>query len=75
MTGTQSRWPACDPDLLGRALFAESQTDMCIYHGVSLWGIFRDGGSPLSVGRAMRERWPNCVAMYGQTNNYVFFND
>jgi len=56
---------ACDPDLLGRALFAESQTDMCIYHGVSLWGIFRDGGSPLSVGRAMRERWPNRVAMYG----------
>lgn len=54
-----------DPDLLGRALFAESQTDVCIYHGVPLWGIFHDGGSPLQVGRAMRERWPNRVALYG----------
>jgi predicted TIM-barrel fold metal-dependent hydrolase len=54
-----------DPDLLGRALFAESQTDVCIYHGVSLWGIYRDGGSPLHVGRAMRERWPDRVALYG----------
>ena len=54
-----------DPDLLGRALFAESQTDVCIYHGVPLWGIYRDGGSPLQVGREMRARWPNRVALYG----------
>ena len=56
---------AADPDLLGHALFAESQTDVCVYHGTPLYGIYRDGGSPLSVGRAMRERWPDRVALYG----------
>ncbi|HTF49735.1 MAG TPA: amidohydrolase family protein [Pseudonocardia sp.] len=54
-----------DPELLGRALFEESDTDMCVYHGTPLYGIFRDGGSPLSVGRAMRERWPGRVELYG----------
>ena len=54
-----------NPDLLGRALFAESDTDMCIYHGVPLYGIYQDGGSALWVGQAMRERWPDRVALYG----------
>jgi predicted TIM-barrel fold metal-dependent hydrolase len=54
-----------DPDLLGRALFAESDTDACIYHGTPLYGIYRDGGSPLWVGRQMRDRWPDRVALYG----------
>ncbi|HWK43699.1 MAG TPA: amidohydrolase family protein [Stellaceae bacterium] len=56
---------ADDPDLIGRSLFAESQTDICIYHGTPLYGIYKDGGSPLSVGRAMREMWPDRVALYG----------
>ncbi|EIF31661.1 putative TIM-barrel fold metal-dependent hydrolase [Burkholderia sp. Ch1-1] len=56
---------AADPDLMAQALFAESQTDVCIYHGTPLYGIYRDGGSPLSVGRAMRERYPDRVALYG----------
>jgi predicted TIM-barrel fold metal-dependent hydrolase len=54
-----------DPDLLGSALFAESDTDVCIYHGVPLYGIYKDGGSALWVGQAMRERWPDRVALYG----------
>lgn len=54
-----------DADTLGRALFAESQTDMCIYHGTPLYGIYKDGGSPIAVGRQMRERWPGRVALYG----------
>jgi predicted TIM-barrel fold metal-dependent hydrolase len=54
-----------DPELLGRALFAESDTDACVYHGVPLYGIYQDGGSPLWVGREMRERWPGRVALYG----------
>lgn len=54
-----------DPDLLGSALFAESDTDVAVYHGVPMYGIYRDGGSPLWVGKAMRERWPNRVALYG----------
>lgn len=54
-----------DPDLLGHALFAESDTDVCIYHGVPLYGIFKDGGSPLWVGQELRERYPDRVALYG----------
>jgi predicted TIM-barrel fold metal-dependent hydrolase len=54
-----------DPNLLGTALFAESDTDVCVYHGVPMYGIYKDGGSPLSVGIAMRERWPDRVALYG----------
>jgi predicted TIM-barrel fold metal-dependent hydrolase len=56
---------ADDPELLAHALFAESATDACVYHGVPGYGLFRDGGSPLSVGRAMRDRWPGRVALYG----------
>ena len=54
-----------DPHLLAHALFAESDTDMCIYHGVPLYGIFKDGGSPLWVGQRMRELHPGRVALYG----------
>ena len=54
-----------DADTLAHALFAESQTDMCIYHGTPLYGIYKDGGSPLAVGKQMRERWPGRVALYG----------
>jgi predicted TIM-barrel fold metal-dependent hydrolase len=56
---------AHDPDFLGHALFAESQTDFCVYHGVPIFGFFHDGGSPLWVGREMRDRWPHRVALYG----------
>jgi predicted TIM-barrel fold metal-dependent hydrolase len=54
-----------DPELLGRALFAESDTDVCIYHGTPLYGMYLDGGSPLEVGKKMRSRWPDRVALYG----------
>ena len=33
------RFQRPDPDLMGHALFGESQTDMCIYHGTPLYGI------------------------------------
>lgn len=54
-----------DAQTLAHALFAESQTDMCIYHGTPLYGIYKDGGSPLEQGKRMRERWPDRVALYG----------
>jgi len=54
-----------DAELLGGALFAESDTDFAIYHGVPLYGIYKDGGSPLNVGKEMRERWSERVALYG----------
>jgi len=55
----------CDAEVEGRSMFAESHTDACIYHELPLFGYFRDGGSPLSVGVEMRERWPSRVFLYG----------
>jgi predicted TIM-barrel fold metal-dependent hydrolase len=55
----------CDPEVEALSMFAESHTDACIYHELPLFGYFRDGGSPLAVGIAMRERWPNRVFLYG----------
>jgi len=55
----------CDPDVTGQMLFGESHTDVTIYHELPLYGYFKDGGSPLSVGKAMRERWPGRVYLYG----------
>jgi predicted TIM-barrel fold metal-dependent hydrolase len=54
-----------DPDLLGRALFLESYTDMCVYHSTPMYGIFKDGGSPLWAGKQMQKDWPGRVALYG----------
>jgi predicted TIM-barrel fold metal-dependent hydrolase len=73
LPGNDARWAldfesflrGADPELMGHALFGESQTDMAIYHGTPLYGIFKDGGSPLAVGREMRRRWPSRVALYG----------
>jgi hypothetical protein len=54
-----------DPELVAGALFAESPTDFAVYHHVPIFGMFKDGGSPLWVGERMRERWPGRVAIYG----------
>ena len=61
------RWTrGADPELLGRALFAESQTDATVYHEVPLDRIFGMGGaSPMWCGKEMRDRWPGRVALYG----------
>ena len=56
---------APDPDLLAQALFAESQTDIAIYHEVPQWGTMHDGGSPLWVGKELRDRYPGRIALYG----------
>jgi predicted TIM-barrel fold metal-dependent hydrolase len=57
---------AADADLVGRALFAESNTDATIYHHVPLDRLFgQDGSSPIFCGQEMRERWPGRVALYG----------
>ncbi len=55
----------CDADVTGHALFGESHTDAIIYHELPLYGYFKDGGSPLSVGEEMRQRWPGRVLLYG----------
>ena len=55
----------CDVDVTAQSIFGESNTDAIIYHELPLYGYFADGGSPLSVGERMRERWPGRVFLYG----------
>lgn len=57
--------PKQNIEYLAHALFAESPVDACVYHGIPLYGIFKDGGSPLWVGKEMRKRWPGRVNLYG----------
>jgi len=58
-------YDATDPVRLAHAFFEESQTDVCIYHSIPLYGLFKDGLSPLSVGKEMRELYPGRVLIYG----------
>jgi predicted TIM-barrel fold metal-dependent hydrolase len=55
----------CDAEVTGHALFGESHTDSIIYHELPLYGYFKDGGSPLSIGEEMRRHWPGRVLIYG----------
>jgi uncharacterized protein len=52
------------PDVLLEMMFAESQTDVAIYHGVPLEGLYLDGSSPLWVGLEAAKRAPNRVFVY-----------
>ncbi|WP_425826314.1 amidohydrolase family protein [Streptomyces fractus] len=52
-------------DIIGRALLAESQTDVIAFHETPIYGHFRDGGSALVHGLEMREKWPERVLIYG----------
>ena len=56
---------ALDPEFLAHAMFAESQTDVVIYHSIPLWGFYADGLSPLWVGKAMRDLYPGRVLLFG----------
>jgi predicted TIM-barrel fold metal-dependent hydrolase len=56
---------APDPDLLAHAVFAESQTDAAIYHEVPQWGTMVDGGSPIWVGKELRDRYPGRMELVG----------
>ena len=44
-------------ELLGDALFAESQTDFAVYHDIPLYGMY--GGRLATVGRARARRAPS----------------
>lgn len=61
----RDRFARVDADLLGGAVFEESQTDFCVYHDIPLYGLYRGGASPLWVGRELRERHPDRVALFG----------
>ncbi len=55
----------CDAGFTAQVMFGESHTDATIYHELPLYGYFKDGGSPISIGAEMRERWPGRVYLYG----------
>ncbi len=56
---------ALDPEFLAHVMFAESPTDMGIYHAIPLWGFYADGLSPLWMGRELRKLHPDRVLLYG----------
>ncbi|MGF1663422.1 MAG: amidohydrolase family protein [Kineosporiaceae bacterium] len=55
---------ADQPELLPQMMFAESHTDVAVYHAVPLEGLYYDGSSPLWVGVAAAERYPERVYNY-----------
>ncbi len=61
----RERFERVGPDLLGHALFQESQVDYAVYHDIPLYGLYKGGASPLWIGREMRERHPERVALFG----------
>jgi predicted TIM-barrel fold metal-dependent hydrolase len=51
-------------DMVAWSLFAESDTDVAVYHTLPTWGVFKDL-SPISIGLEIRERWPGRMFVYG----------
>lgn len=46
-------------------MFRQSHTDVVVYHGLPMFGWFKDGGAPLHIAKEMQERWPGRVMAYG----------
>ncbi|MGI8462453.1 MAG: amidohydrolase family protein [Solirubrobacterales bacterium] len=61
----RERFTRVGAELLGGAVFDESQTDYCVYHDIPLYGLYKGGASPLWVGRELRELHPDRVALFG----------
>jgi hypothetical protein len=53
------------PDLLEEGLFAESHTDIAVYHGVPMYGLFGDGSSPVHIGKQVKDKLPHRMFVYG----------
>jgi uncharacterized protein len=53
------------PGLLETTLFAESDTDVAVYHVTPLYGMFRDGSSPLWIGQKIHAHLPHRMFVYG----------
>ncbi len=63
-----SQWQmdnADDADFCTDMMFRQSHTDIAVFHGLPMFGWFKDGGSPLRTAREMSERWPGRVMTYG----------
>ncbi|MCG8442305.1 MAG: amidohydrolase [Caulobacterales bacterium] len=59
------------PDLMEQVLFAESHTDIAVYHGVPMYGLFGDGSSPVWVAHEIKKRLPHRMAIYGDVSPLV----
>jgi uncharacterized protein len=59
-----------DVDLLSSALFRESWTDAVSFHGVPMFGLYREGMSPLRIGLELRRRHPGRVFLYGPVSPF-----
>jgi uncharacterized protein len=53
------------PDITEQVMFAESQTDIAVYHGVPMYGLFKDGSSPVWIGQRVAEKLPHRMFVYG----------
>jgi uncharacterized protein len=52
------------PRLMQEVMFAESQTDYAVYHGVPMYGLFGDGSSHISVAEAIVKDLPHRMSIY-----------
>jgi predicted TIM-barrel fold metal-dependent hydrolase len=59
------------PDMLASCLFDESPIDFACYHAPGMFGLFKDGGSPISTGRAVAELAPDRLAFYGAVRPFA----
>ena len=53
---------------LADMVFAQSEVDVGVYHGIPWFDYFYDGFSPNEKGIEMRRRWPNRVMFYGSVD-------
>jgi uncharacterized protein len=52
------------PRMMREVMFAESQTDYAVYHGVPMYGLFGDGSSHISVAEAIVKDLPHRMSIY-----------
>jgi uncharacterized protein len=53
------------PEVMRNALFYESQTDVGVYHGVAMMGVYHDGSSPTWVAKEIARQHPGRMFIYG----------
>ncbi|MEN2738351.1 amidohydrolase family protein [Microbacterium sp. X-17] len=58
-----------DPETVISAVFPESYTDIGVFHGVPMPGIFK-GYSPIEIGYEVKKRYPNRTLLYGPISTF-----
>ncbi len=53
------------PDITEQVMFAETMTDIAVYHGVPMYGLFKDGSSPVWIAQRVAEKLPHRMFVYG----------